>query len=299
MSAKRPLTENSQWWLRPLIASVLLWATSHQARCAGVVYPVGIAVSKQGDLFIADSKLPGIWRYSQGTLTVHLKGSNGFRTPLNAIRCLTIDGQGNLLAGDSGTREVYRVPGTVPAGKTLRIELPENVAPLTKGGIGIPQGVAVNSEGVIFVSDLQTHGIYKIPAGGGTPTRFADVASPLGIAFDADKNLWVATRGKPQVVKITPDGKVSPVVSEQALKFPQAIAVGGDKAVYVTDNYSKAVWKIPAGGAPALWAAGDPLKGPVGLAIQGDLVLVTDPQVPGLFSIDPAGKIKPLEIKSK
>lgn len=245
---------------------------------ADLVYPVSVAVAKDGTAYIADGKLPGIWKFSGGKLTEHYKASDGIRTPLNGIRCLAVDPEGKVIAGDSATREVYRV------------EAKDKLTPLTKGGIGIPQGLAVGEDGTIFVSDLESHAIYKIPAKGGDPAKLADVKAPIGIALDAEKTLWVASRGKDQVVKVSADGKVTPVITGRVLQFPQGIAIAADKAVYVSDNYAKTIWKIAPGGQPAKWATGDSLKAPIGIAFQGVNLLVADPRGPALLSIDPAGK---------
>lgn len=246
---------------------------------ADLAYPISVAAAKDGTVYVADSKLPGIWKFSGGKLTEHFRASDSFRTPLNAIRCLAVDPEGKVIAGDSALREVFRV------------EAKDKVTPLTKGGIGIPQGLAIGEDGTIFVSDLESHAIYKIPAKGGEPAKFAEVKAPVGIALDAEKNLWVASRGKDQVVKVAADGKVTPVVTGRVLQFPQGIAIAADKAVYVSDNYAKTIWKIAPGGQPAKWATGDTFKGPLGIAFQGTNMLVADPQGPALLSVDPTGKV--------
>ncbi|HBL43028.1 MAG TPA: hypothetical protein DDZ90_06490, partial [Planctomycetaceae bacterium] len=80
-------------------------------------------------------------------------GSKVFRTPLNAVRCVAIDKEGHVLAGDSSTREVYRFEkaGAKPQ-------------PLTNGGIGIPMDVVVLKNGDLLVSDLELQQIWKVPA---------------------------------------------------------------------------------------------------------------------------------------
>ncbi|MFO1021525.1 MAG: NHL repeat-containing protein [Planctomycetales bacterium] len=267
--------------LRVFSILCLLCVTAGQLRAADLVYPISVAVAKDGAVYIADNKLPGIWKFSGGKLEEFARASDSNRTPLNAIRCVAVDPQGGVLAADSALREIFRV------------EAKNKFTPLTKGGIGLPSGIAIDADGTIFVSDLESHAIYKVPAKGGDPVKFADVKAPLGLAFDADKVLWVATRGKDQVVKVATDGKVTPVVTGRTLQFPQGIAVGTDKAVYVSDSYGKAIWKIPAGGQPAKWAA-EGLKGPLGIAFQGTNLIVADPQLPALLSVDPAGKVSSL-----
>lgn len=267
--------------LRVFSILCLFCLTAGQLPAADLVYPISVTSAKEGAIYVADNKLPGIWKFAGGKLEEFVRASDSNRTPLNTIRCVAVDPQGGIVAGDSALREIFRIEGK------------DKFTPLTKGGIGIPSGIVLDSDGTIFVSDLESHAIYKVPAKGGDPVKFAEVKAPLGLAFDADKVLWVATRGKDQVVKIAPDGKVTPVVTGRTLQFPQAIAIGADKAVYVSDSYAKAIWKIPAGGQPAKWAT-EGLKGPLGIAFQGTNLIVADPQIPALFSVDPAGKVTTL-----
>jgi len=159
-----------------------------------MTYPISVAATADGTVYVADLKLPGIWKSKDGSLEVYFQGSNQFGTPLNGVRCLAVDKDGKLLAGDSATREVYRFDNE---GKPQ---------PLTKGGIGMPQGIAVGEDGTLFVSDLETHTIYKVPAAGGTATAFARVKGPLGMVMDGDKNLVVVTR-QGKLMKVNGEGK--------------------------------------------------------------------------------------------
>src|SRR5690606_2121525 len=72
------------------------------------VYPVDVVAAEDGTLYVADLRLPGIWKIIDGKAEIFVKGEATFRTPLNAIRCLALDPDGHLLAGDSATREIYR-----------------------------------------------------------------------------------------------------------------------------------------------------------------------------------------------
>ena len=118
---------------------------------------------KTGHVFIADRNFHGIWKFANGKLEKFFEGSAKFRTPLNAVRCVAMDHQGKLLAGDSATREVYRFD---EAG---------NPVPLTKGRIGIPTAIAVRKSGEILVADQELLFIWKMPAEGGEPVKLAEV----------------------------------------------------------------------------------------------------------------------------
>lgn len=243
---------------------------------AELTYPISVAVAEDGTIYIADLKLPGIWKSKDGTLEVYFQASSQFGTPLNGVRCVALDKDGKLLAGDSATREVYRFDDS---GKPQ---------PLTKRGIGMPQGIAVGEDGTLFVSDLETHSIYKVPAAGGEATTFARVKGPLGLVMDGEKHLVVVTR-QGKLVKVNAEGKVEPF-GEGGYKFAQGIANGPEKSYFVSDSYAASILKIGADGKSSVWSGGEPFKGPVGLAASGEKLLVADPKVPGIFSVSGEGK---------
>jgi sugar lactone lactonase YvrE len=261
--------------------SLLLVAST--TRADGLQYPLSAVSSSDGKtLFIADRNQPGVWKLIDGKLSLHFQASKKFRTPLNAVRCIAIDHQGKLLAGDSSTREVFRFDDE------------GRPQPLTAGGIGIPMDLVDDGQGNIFVTDLELHWIWKIAAGTKKAEKFAEVAAPHGITIDADKNLWVVSHGKNAVVKVTHEGKVETVVEGRPFQFPHEIELGKDKTAYVTDGYGKCVWKIPPGGKPTKLVEGEPLKNPVGLTWQGETLLVIDPHSKQVYSIGSDNKLSPV-----
>lgn len=254
---------------------------------AQMEYPISIAVAGTGKLYIADRNLPGVWQVDGGDLSTLFKGSKKFRTPLNAVRCVALDKNGSVLAGDSSTREVYRLDDD---GKAV---------PLTDGGIGIPMGIAVGSKGQLLVADLELHRIWRVPAEGGKPEELAEVQAPRGLCIDNDDNLWVISHGKNQIVRVSPSGEVETVVEGRPFQFPHTIVLAEDKTAYVCDGYAKAIWKVPPGGKPTKWVSGDPLVNPVGLARRGDGLLVVDPRANAVFETDASGKPTKLDLKLK
>lgn len=249
-------------------------------RADGLQYPLTAVASADGkSLFIADLDGPGVWKLSDSKLSMFFQASKKFRTPLNRVRCVGLDRNGKLLAGDSSTREVFRFDDE---GKPQ---------PLTNGGIGIPMDLVVDPDNNIFVTDLELKWIWKIPAAGGKAEKFAEVEAPRGITIDADRNLWVVNHGKNQLLRVTPDAKVEVVVEGRPWGFPHEVELDKDKTAFVTDGYGKCVWKVPLGGKPEKLASGEPLVNPVGLTWQGETLLVIDSRAKGVFAIDSTGKL--------
>ena len=277
----------------PLLASAIVLAAiaatlAQDVKPAqGLVYPLDVSVTADAKtLFLVDRKLPGLWKAgADGKLAVFFQASKKFRTPLNAVRCIAADGKGGLLVGDSGTREVYRFSAD---GKST---------PLTKGGIGIAMGIAVNAKGIIFVSDLELQRIWTVPAAGGDPKEFAVLPAPRGMTFDKNGHLWVVSGGpRNQLVKIAADGKITPVVKDRTFIYPNDVAVAADGTAYVSDGYADCIWKVAADGKATKWVSGKPLDNPVGLDWQGTNLLVVDSRAKQLFSITPDAKLAPVKL---
>ena len=264
-------------WLAIVLLASLVAADEMQ-------YPLDVAAGEGGVLFVADRELPGIWKIEAGQLSPHFTGSKMFRTPLNAVRCVTFDKNGKLLAGDTSTREVYRFDENAKP------------VPLTAGGIGMPMSIGVDSAGDLFVADLELKLIWKVPAAGGKAVEFAKVPAPRGIFVDAKDQIWVLSHGKDQVLRIAHDGKMlDPAVKGQPFMFPHEVVVAPNGTAYVSDGYGRTIWKFTEGAAPEPLLKGEPLKNPVGLALDGADVLVSDPHAKAVFRIDPSGKVKSRE----
>jgi len=243
-------------------------------------YPLAVAATSDGTIFVADRTLPGVWKIVDGKPELYFQASKKFRTPLNAVRCLAIDKGGKLLAGDSSTREVYRFDD---AGQPQ---------PLTKGGVGIPMALAVDAAGDIWAADLEIHRLVKIPAAGGEALIVVEVPAPRGLTFDAQGTLWIVSQGKDQLLTLKPDAKATEVVvSGQPFNFPHQVVVDPQGQAFITDGYEKAVWKAAVGQPPAKLLAGPPFDNPVGIAWLGEKLLVVDPRANSLFSVTTAGQI--------
>jgi streptogramin lyase len=253
----------------------------------GMLYPLAAAVKSDGTIFVADRDLPGIWKYSDGKWSIYFQGSKKFRTPLNAVRCLAIDQNGKLLAGDSATREVYRFDDSAQP------------QPLTNGGIGIPMSMAVAKDGTIFVGDIEIQRIVKVPSEGGKPEIIAEVVAPRGMAIDDAGNLWIVSHGKEAVVRLSQDGKQREMIADpepyrkkDENNFLHHIVLGKEGEAYVADNYAQTIWKIKQGSPREPFYAGAPLVRPVGLAWLKDTLLIVDPHAKAVFQRTPDGKLE-------
>lgn len=264
---------------------LLLVAASTEMACGQdasetLQYPLSVAAIDDHTLYVADRLLPGVWKVSDGAQAVFARGEKRFRTPLNAIRAVAVAADGSVFVGDSATREVYRLAddGTP--------------TPLTGGRIGIPVDLAITSTGQLYVSDLETQRIWKLPVAGGDPEEVVQLAAPRGLFVDAGDQLWaIAASGDAPLVRVAADGSVEPVVTTRAFEFPHDVVVDDDGVAYVSDNYATCIWQVSTAGDVTKLVSGAPLQGPVGLARSSAGVLVADPRAKAIYRLDAAGTL--------
>lgn len=238
----------------------------------GMKYPLAVAVGRDSTVYVADRDLPGIWKFADNKWSIYFQGSKKFRTPLNAVRCLAIDHEGKLLAGDSATREIYRFDD---AGQPQ---------PLTKGNVGIPMAITVAKDGTIYASDIEIQRIVKVVAAGGEPEVVVELAAVRGLTMDAEGRLIAVSHGKDAIVRLSADGKERTVLVEgRPFQFSHHVVLGPAGEMYIADGYAKAIWKVDPMAAPVQYISGEPLKNPVGIAMQGETLLIADPHVKAIL----------------
>jgi sugar lactone lactonase YvrE len=137
---------------------------------------------------------------------------------------LAIDQAGNLYVGDDCGRRIRKItPGAIVT--TLAGGSPGSADGTgTAASFNSPVGLAVDSAGNIYAADDGNDLIRKITPSGvvstlagsagvtGLVNGAADTAlfnSPMGVAFDASGNLYVADSGNNLIRKIAPSGMVS------------------------------------------------------------------------------------------
>ena len=249
------------------------------------VYPIDVAVAPDGTIYIADLRLPGLWKLTDGKLDLIKQASKKFRTPLNAIRCVHVDADGVLYAGDSATREVYRVYED------------GELTPLANAIPGIPTAIGVHGE-TLYVTDLELQRVWKLPKAGleegAEPETVAVLGGPRGLDIDGDGNIWILSPLKPQLRRLSPEGEETVLVDDLVFNFPHQVLVNDDGSAIVSDGYEHCLWKVAADGSTEKWVEGEPFVNPLGLAHNGDNILVLDSRAPGLFSVNPDGEVTKL-----
>ena len=203
----------------------------------------GIAVSPNGDIYIARRAHNVISRIDQNGILVNVVGSgaNGYsgdgepatKAELNIPAGLAFDRNGNLYIADRANHRVRKVDKkgiitTVAGNGTSGFS--GDGGPATQASLNLPSGVVVDTKGNLYIADrsnnrvrvVDTQGIIKTFAGTGSdgfhgdnmPALKATLDKPFGLALDKDNNLYIADRGNNRIRKVNRSGLISTVAGD-------------------------------------------------------------------------------------
>ena len=150
--------------------------------------------------------------------------------------------------------------------------------PAASASLALPQGVAVDASGGIYIADTGNHRIRKVDltgvittiAGNGAagysgdygPAMSASLNSPEGVAVDSSGNIFIADTGNSRIRKINVSGAIETVAGNgtraysgdggpaisASLNSPQAIAADASGNVYIADTGNHRIRKMDASG---------------------------------------------------
>jgi sugar lactone lactonase YvrE len=271
-------------------------------------YPNSVTVGNNGTIYVGDHELKTIYRLdASNKLEVVYKGSPKYRTPLYRVFAMAQDSAGNLFFCDTGSMDVWRLS---PDGKLVPLtgqKIARGIGPAPAnqdfdreaayaGDFDKPMGIAIDPDGNLIVTDLGLAAVFRLPAAGGKPQQIARVPAPHGIAIDTDGSFVVVSQGKDQLVRVTREGEVTPIVKGQLApkNNPHYVVIDSD-GYLVSDNYAAAVWRVTRDGTVKALVQGAPLVRPIGLAQEANgNLLVADPWALKLFRVSLQGKIETL-----
>lgn len=201
---------------------------------AALVYPNGLALDAQGNLYISDVGAHRIFKLDRdGRLRVIAgTGEGGFggdgaaavRAQLFAPHDLLFDGEGNLLIADTYNHRIRRIDRqgiiTTIVGNGKAAYVGDN-GPALAASLNNPQSVALDRSGNLLIADTFNHVIRRVDRAG-TITTFAGTVAGFG-------------------------GDGGPANKAQ-MSLPMAVAVAPDGAVYVSDGSNSRVRRISADG---------------------------------------------------
>ena len=156
-----------------------------------------------------------------------------------------------------------------------------------------PWGVAVASNGEVYIGDPSNNRVVKLVGGVGSPVVVATgLNQPRGVAVGNNGDVYIADTGNDRAVKLV-GGAGSPVVVATGLLFPFGVMVASTGDVYIADYNNNRVVKL-VGGAGSLVDVATGLAHPQGVAVasNGDVFIVNDDRMVKLVG----GAGSPIEV---
>jgi sugar lactone lactonase YvrE len=273
------------------------------ASAAKLSLPGGVAVDSAGNLFFSDINNNRVRMVTSGGVisTVAGNGSQGFSgdggsassAQLNNQTGIAVDSSGDLFIADINNNRVRKV---TPAGVINTVAgngtpgFSGDGGPASSAQLSSPTGVAVDSEGNLFITDKSNNRIRKVtPAGvintvagngskgfsgDGGPASSASLSFPHSLTVDSAGNLFFTDLQNNRVRKVTPAGIISTVAgngtpgfsgdggpaSAASLSYPTGIAVDSAGNLFIADQGNQRIRKVTSGGVISS-AAGNGTQG--------------------------------------
>ena len=290
--------------------------------------PVGVAVDRNGNLFIAEDggrirKVTSVGLINTAArIPTTLWGGDGLPPNLS----IAVDAAGNLFVPsmtfyDNSIRKV-RTDGTVETVAGIgAFGFSGDGGRATAAALSSPSGVAVDTSGNLFISDLGNGRIRKVTSDGvittiagtgylyahqdgdgdGGPALAAQFRFPSSVSVDTAGNIFVADRDNYRVRKITPGGLITTVAGNGTHRFsgdgspanvaildaPKAVTVDATGNLFIADEGNYRIRKVTPDGRITTVAGNGRSggSGDGGPAISAQLGEV------GSLSVDAAGNL--------
>lgn len=291
--------------------------------------PTGVLVDSSGNMLIADfgnnraRKVisSGVISTIAGNGNAGYGGDGGQATSaqLNAPFEVAMDPNGNLFIADTGNFVIRKVntSGVIStvAGNGWSVAYPGwTVFPPLWGTFGgddsaatdaelnVPEGLAVDSAGDVFIADSASSRIRKVSptgiistvAGGGSslgdggPATSAQLWGATDVAVDNSGNLFIADYGNARVRKVDTNGIITTIAGGNGtLAQPIGVAVDNAGNVFVADRALSRVFKVDSGGTMTLFAG----NGTPGYSGDGGPAVDAELQNPVAVAVDSGGNL--------
>jgi len=321
----------SSWILATILALASLASPIYSqtlATTVPLILPSAVAFDSQGNLYLAETASHTVRKVDQagyittiaGTGTQGFSGDGGPATAaqLDSPQGLALDtASRGLYIADTHNHRIRRIDLTsgiiVTVAGSAAPGFDGDNGPATSAHLNQPTALAVDSDGALYIADTQNHRIRKITldgkittiagigtqgfSGDGGPATAAALDSPIGIALDSGKNLYIADTHNNCIRKISSTtGIITTIAGTGALGYsgdssratnanmalPRGLTVDAAGNVYLADTENHRIRRIDAATGTITSISGDgtqSFSGDQGPALQASL---NTPQSPAL-----------------
>jgi len=206
---------------------------------------------------------------------------------LHPVANPAVDLAGNVYATFSGSRG-QSVPVSI-----YKIDGEETVQPFVTDLMNAT-GLALDSEGFLYVSSRYDGTVYRVTASGTMSTYAKGMGVATGIAFDNDRNLYVGDRNG-TIFKIGRDRQIYVFATLEPSMAAYHLAFGPNGNLYVTGpttSSNECVYEVDPHGTVNVFCKG--LGRPQGLAfdLEGNLYVAASCKGErGILRVTPAGEV--------
>jgi len=238
-------------------------------------YPSGVAVDNAGNLYVADTYNCTIRKVTGTGVVTTLAGNPGLpgsadgpngTALFNYPGGVAVDSAGNVYVADSGNNTIRKVTSggmvTTLAGSAGQAGSADGTGGAAQ--FNLPDGVAVDSAGNVYVADSANNTIRKVTSAGVVTTLAGSAGLsgsadgtnnaalfdfPRGVAVDSAGNVYVGDSNNDSIRKVTGSGVVNTiggtadviggvdgVGSSAGFAGPSGVAVDGGNCIYVADT---------------------------------------------------------------
>ena len=269
------------------------WGDGGYATNAGLSSPYGVAVDAIGNLFIADTGhnrvrevgTNGIIFNVAGTINTYGEGGFGgdgglaVLASLNQPYGVTVDYMGNIFIADTFNNRIRKVSPNGIIATAAGGGSGGNEVAATNASLNQPQGVALDANGTLLISDTGDYRIRQViygvifsvagngtsgSSGNGGPATNAEFRGPSGVAADAFGNLFIADTSNNLIREVSTNGIVTTfagggknygenfgdggAATNAILSSPRGMAMDAFGNLFIADTGDRLIRKVATNG---------------------------------------------------
>jgi sugar lactone lactonase YvrE len=240
----------------PITGGTYHFTVSAYNAAAQSLLPATMVVTAANTVLVADTGNDRVLELPRGGPTTTIRSGSPYD--------MTADAAGNLYYDETGAfEEIVKV---ATDGKVTTLGDSAN--------LDIPEGIAVDARGDLYVADTFNNRVVELPAGGEPATTVGTGLSfPADVALDPTGHIYIADTGNDRIVKLSPSGNGQTTVAG-GLNSPSGLVVDASGDIFVSDSASGRVVELPvAGGTQTTVASGLGFPTGVGIDAAGNVIV--------------------------